>query len=179
MKDTGIVRRLDMLGRVVVPKEIRSVLKIDFGDQIEIWTDKDSVILKKYYPLQNIGESAEGVAKSLSAFTGHEVAVSDGERLVAVFGKTLKRYEGESISGELKKLIQERKTLSVCFNDGGNALAVSGEEKDFYNQLFIPIEKDGEAIGLIMLLNAEKERRITEQDMKLALLCARLIAETV
>ena len=179
MKDTGIVRRVDMLGRVVVPKEIRTVLKIDLGDSMEIYTDKDSIVLKKYYPIKSLGDSVYAVAKTLSKFTGHEVLVSDENLFVAGEGKLAGKYVFKEISEEIKRLIFEDKILSVSFSDGGETLPITRDEKAFFNQLFFPIKSGGKAIGLIILLNEDKDRRITEQDVRLASLCSELISSAI
>ena len=179
MKDTGIVRRMDMLGRVVIPKEIRTILKIDFGDPIEIYTDKDAILLKKYYPVRSIVKSAGKIAYSLSEFTGHEVLICDETSFLAGAGKNAKRYDGESVSENVKELIRENKTYSARFISGEETLSLIEDEKRHFNQYFMPIIKDGETLGLIILANDEKDKIITEQDVRLASLCARLIAETV
>ena len=179
MKDTGIVRRMDMLGRVVIPKEIRTILKIDFGDPIEIYTDKDSIFLKKYFPVRSIAKSAGKIACSLSEFTGHEVLICDETAFIAGAGKNAKRYEGETVSENVKELIRGNKTYSARFISGEETLPIVENEKRHFNQYFMPIVSGDETLGLIILANDEKDKIITGQDVSLASLCARLIAETV
>ena len=87
MKATGIVRRIDDLGRVVVPKEIRRTLRIREGDPLEIFTDREGqVILKKYSPIGELSEFATGYAETLSKTTGHIACITDKDTVIAVSG---------------------------------------------------------------------------------------------
>jgi AbrB family transcriptional regulator (stage V sporulation protein T) len=90
MKATGIVRRVDVLGRVVVPKEIRKILGISEGDPLEIFTEKDGIILKKYSPLSNMDEIANDVAQALSRQTGKCVFICDKDVFLSASGLAVK-----------------------------------------------------------------------------------------
>ena len=99
MKATGIVRRIDDLGRVVVPKEIRRTMRIREGQAMEIYTGREGeIILKKYSPIEELAECAAGFTKSISTVTGCLVCVSDQEQIVAANGPEQKNYLGKSIS---------------------------------------------------------------------------------
>ena len=109
MKATGIVRRIDDLGRVVVPKEIRRVLRIREGDPLEIYTGTTGeVILKKYSPISELGQIAEGFAESASSILGLPVLVSDTDRFVAVSGLKQKDYINKAIDADLDDIIQSK-----------------------------------------------------------------------
>ena len=109
MKATGIVRRIDDLGRVVVPKEIRRTLRIREGDPLEIFTDREGeIILKKYSPIGELGLFAKQYAESLAQTTGHMVCVTDRDAIIATAGGAKKDYHGKSISIQLEQLIQNR-----------------------------------------------------------------------
>lgn len=85
MKATGIIRRVDDLGRIVIPKEIRKTLKIREGDPVEIFTDNQGqVILKKYSPIGEIENFAKAYAEAMSQIAGHRVLVTDREKVIAV-----------------------------------------------------------------------------------------------
>src|SRR5690606_11016659 len=87
MKATGIVRRIDDLGRVVIPKEIRRTLRIREGDPLEIFVDRDGeVILKKYSPIGELGDFAKEYAESLHESTGHITMICDRDTIIAVAG---------------------------------------------------------------------------------------------
>ena len=106
MKATGIVRRIDDLGRVVVPKEIRRTMRIREGQAMEIYTGREGeIILKKYSPIEELAECAAGFTKSISTVTGCLVCVSDQEQIVAANGPEQKNYLGKSISSRLEEAI--------------------------------------------------------------------------
>ena len=91
MRATGIVRRIDDLGRIVVPKEIRRTLRIREGDPLEIYTDHDGeVVLKKYSPIGEIAAIAKDYTDSLYRTLGHIVLISDRDAIVAVSGASKK-----------------------------------------------------------------------------------------
>ena len=103
MKATGIVRRIDDLGRVVIPKEIRRTLRIREGDPLEIFTDREGeVILKKYSPIGELGLFAKQYAESLAQTTGLMVCVSDRDTVIAAAGGAKKDYLGKPISKQLE-----------------------------------------------------------------------------
>ena len=90
MKDTGIVRRIDVLGRVVIPKEIRKTLKINEGDPVEIYTEKDALVIKKYSPVKTLGGSLDCAAESLAKCTGHSVIICDKANYISAAGSGIK-----------------------------------------------------------------------------------------
>ena len=93
LKATGVVRRIDDLGRIVVPKEIRKTLRIREGDPLEIFTDKEGVmILKKYSPIGELSEFASQYAETLAKTTGHIACISDKDTIIAVAGASKKEY---------------------------------------------------------------------------------------
>ena len=109
MKATGIVRRIDDLGRVVIPKEIRRTLKIREGDPLEIYTNSSGeVIFKKYSPIGELGDFALGYAETLSKTSGHATLITDKDNIVAVYGIPKKEITEKRLSPELEKLISER-----------------------------------------------------------------------
>lgn len=109
MKATGIVRRIDDLGRVVVPKEIRRTLKIREGDPIEIFTEKDGeIILRKYSQIGEMSEYAKQYADTLAHISGHIVIITDKNSIVAVSGAGKKDTIGKPITKELYGIIEKR-----------------------------------------------------------------------
>ena len=118
MKATGIVRRIDDLGRVVIPKEIRRTLRIREGDPLEIFVDRDGeVILKKYSPIGELGDFAKEYAESLFESTGHITLISDRDTLIAVAGASKKEYLDKQISMLLENCMEGRKII-VEVNSG-------------------------------------------------------------
>lgn len=118
MKATGIVRRIDDLGRIVVPKEIRRTLRIREGDPLEIFTDREGeIILKKYSPIGELSQFAGEYAESLAQTTGHLVLITDCDHVVTASGTGKKEYEGKPISKQLEDAISERKNFLASRND--------------------------------------------------------------
>lgn len=177
MKATGIVRRVDVLGRVVIPREIRRILKIEEGDPLEIFTDRDEIILKKYSPIFNADGLADCVAASLSARTGHTAAVCDKDVFLSACGTGSKDFRAKNISKKLFKLLDGNKPLVVNHADGGEpADLTDGENYGFFNELVMPIATNKEVIGGIILADKSKDMPITSVDIQLAALSADFIA---
>ena len=171
MKATGVVRRIDDLGRIVIPKEIRRTLRIKEGDPIEIFTDKEGeVILKKYSPIGELSEFATGYAETLAKTTGHIACITDKDSVIAVSGGSKKEYLEKSISPELEKLIENKevytskdnneKALPITQNANTNALNNS--------QVIYPIISDGDVIGSIVLLSKEQNTKMGDSELKVA-----------
>ena len=118
MKATGIVRRIDDLGRIVIPKEIRRTLRIRESDPLEIFTDREGeIILKKYSPIGEMTTFARQYAESLSQVSGHAALIADRDQFIAVSGG-YKQFLGKSISKKLEEKITERETIIVYSRNG-------------------------------------------------------------
>ena len=112
MKATGIVRRIDDLGRVVIPKEIRRTLRIREGDPLEIFTDRGGeVILKKYSPMVDLSYFAQEYADSLAETTGHIAIIADQDEIVAVGGAPRRSFKNKA--DEFAVMMKEGRTLSL------------------------------------------------------------------
>ena len=177
MKATGIVRRVDVLGRVVVPKEIRKILGISEGDPLEIFTEKDGIILKKYSPLSNMDEIANDVANALSRQTGKCVFICDKDVVISASGLGVKEILGTEISKQILELILNKQTLVCSFEDGATPLKITDTENfGFYNQLIMPIRVGDEAVGCIIVCDKFKERKISSNEIELAELVCEMLA---
>ena len=136
MKATGIVRRIDDLGRVVIPKEIRRTLRIREGDPLEIFTDREGgVILKKYSPIGELSDFSKGYTESLQQTIGHVIMICDKDSVVSISGAPKKEYMDKKISSELEKLIDDRKTVST--SEGKEVIPIYDDEdiQGKYNQI--------------------------------------------
>ena len=117
MKATGIVRRIDDLGRVVIPKEIRRTLRIKEGTPLEIFTDKErEIILKKYSPIGELNLFAKEYAEALAQATGMVACITDHDQVVAAAGQRSREFAGKEISRELDRVISDREMR--CFHSG-------------------------------------------------------------
>lgn len=177
MKATGIVRRVDVLGRVVVPKEIRKILGISEGDPLEIFTEKDGIILKKYSPLSSICEIASEAANALSHQTGKCVFICDKDVFVSASGMGVKELLGTEISMQIRELILNKQTLVCSFEDGATPLKLTDNENfGFYNQLIMPICVCDEAVGCIIVCDKFKEGKISSNEIELTELVCEILA---
>ncbi|MBQ8725784.1 MAG: AbrB/MazE/SpoVT family DNA-binding domain-containing protein [Clostridia bacterium] len=177
MRATGIIRRVDVLGRVVVPKEIRKVLKIDEGDPLEIFTDKDGIILKKYSPITNMDGLADDVCKALARQTAKCVYVTDKDSFVAASGNCPKQAVFSGISSEIYKLIVNKQTVISSYDEGGAPLPLSdGEPCDFTNQLVMPVIANDEGVGCIIIGDKSKENKISSNDIELVSFACEVLA---
>ena len=143
MKATGIVRRIDDLGRVVIPKEIRRTLRIREGDPLEIYTEKDGgVIFRKYSPMGDLQEFAAQMCESIGSATGHIAAVTDRDSIIALYGIPKRELMDKPNSPELEKLMEQRKNY-LYKNGDAPILAADGEEKCccFWGKTTVPCRK--------------------------------------
>ena len=167
MKATGIVRRVDDLGRIVIPKEIRRTLRIREGDPLEIYTEKDGgVIFRKYSPMGDLQEFAAQMCDSISSSTGMVSAVSDRDSIIALAGVPRKELLDKSNSPELDKLMEQRR--NYCYQPGDpRMMPCSGAEK-YHLGAAAPILCQGDLMGCVMLLLQEDDQALQESDLQLA-----------
>ncbi|MEI3060631.1 MAG: stage V sporulation T C-terminal domain-containing protein [Oscillospiraceae bacterium] len=166
MKATGIVRRIDDLGRVVIPKEIRRTLRIREGDPLEIYTEKDGgVIFRKYLPMGDLQDFAAQICESIGKNTGRIAAVADRDSIIALSGAPRRELVDRRNSADLENLMEQRK--SYRYSPGNVKLrAVEGSEK-YYLGAAAPIVAQGDLMGCVMLLMDEEETPPAEGDQKL------------
>lgn len=153
MKATGIVRRIDDLGRVVIPKEIRRTLKIREGMPMEIYTDvSGEVILKKYSPVGEMSQLASAYAETLVHLTGHAAAVCDTEQIIAVAGPAKKELLHKPIAPQLDELVQSRRS----FISAGENTVLACKDLPAAALCVFPIVNLGDVMGAVLLLKGEK-----------------------
>lgn len=158
MKATGIVRRIDDLGRVVIPKEIRRTLRIKEGTPLEIFTDREGeVILKKYSPIGELSIFAKEYAEALAQTTGLVSCITDHDQVVAAAGPGSKEFAGKEISSELEEAIAEREGKCVSGEEKGKIPVVSEQKNMMYSQTIQPIICAGDAIGAVILLGKDEK----------------------
>lgn len=173
LRATGIVRRIDDLGRIVVPKEIRRTLRIREGDPLEIFTDREGeIILKKYSPIGELAQFAGEYSESLSQTTGHLVIITDCDHVVAAAGAGKKEFEGKAISRQLEEAIGERKNF-LASKDDGNFIRITQDDAGEYGQQSVStIICEGDAIGAVVLCNKDENVKMSETESKLAIAAA-------
>ncbi len=171
MKATGVVRRIDDLGRVVIPKEIRKTLRIKEGDPLEIFTDKEGeVILKKYSPIGELTEFATGYAETLAKTTGHIACITDKDTVIAVSGGAKKELLEQDISEELERLMDDKEKYTSKENNGLAIPITKNENKErrYNSQVVYPIISDGDVIGTVILLSKDNSTKMNEVEQKVA-----------
>ncbi len=169
MKATGVVRRIDDLGRVVIPKEIRKTLRIKEGDPLEIFTDKEGeVILKKYSPIGELSEFATEYAETLAKTTGHIACITDKDTVIAVSGASKKEFLEQGISEELEKLLEDKENYTSKENNDISVPITRNDNKDrkFNSQVVYPIISDGDVIGSVILLSKDSGTKMSEVEQK-------------
>ena len=167
MKATGIVRRVDDLGRIVIPKEIRRTLRIREGDPLEIYTEKDGgVIFRKYSPMGDLQEFAAQMCEAIGSSTGHIAAVSDRDSVIAIHGAPRRDLVDRPNSAALERLMEQRRHYRFEYGDP-TVPVVDGVDK-YHLAVAAPILSRGDLMGCVMLLTEDAGRCLGESDQKLA-----------
>ena len=167
MKATGIVRRVDSLGRVVIPKEIRHTLRIKEGSPLEIYTEKDGgVTFRKYSPLGDLQDFAAQMCDSIRRNTGCIAAVSDRDAIIALSGAPKRELLDKPNSEELGQLMEQRKNYLYEIGEP-RIQAAEGADK-YHLGVAAPILSQGDLMGCVMLLLGDGDAPLSEQDQKLA-----------
>lgn len=169
MKATGIVRRIDDLGRVVIPKEIRKTLRIREGDPLEIYTDREGeIILKKYSPIAELSDFATQYAESLHKTSGHITCICDKDGVVAVSGAPKKDFTDKGLSEEVEKIIEEKSTVIVKSQEDNIIPIVKGDTgRKYSSQVIAPIISEGDPIGAVIMLSTDPNVVMDEVEAKL------------
>lgn len=166
MKATGIVRRIDDLGRVVIPKEIRRTLRIREGDPLEIFTERDGgIMLRKYSPISELSDFARDFSVAIEAITEKNTVICDKDGVICAAGNRKKDYTGKMLSKQLERLM-----IAGIF--GAKLITESGfiqifEDEDitmFTSQILQPIVMEGQLIGMVILSTKEGEAKLTDSD---------------
>lgn len=171
MKATGIVRRIDDLGRVVIPKEIRRTLRIREGDPLEIFTDREGgVILKKYSPIGELGDFAKEYAEALNTSVGDIVTICDKDSIIAVSGGVKKEYFEKRVSNELEKIMNDRKLYNMNENNNIAIPLYDDENVDekYSAEVIAPIIAEGDAIGAVVILSKDAGINYGKTEAKLS-----------
>ena len=149
MKSTGVVRRIDDLGRIVIPKEIRKTLRIRDGEYLQFFLESDNIILQKYSPMIGLPEFYKDYVNSVYSEIGGNVIITDREKIVAISGDLKKRYIDKRISNFLDDIIQNR---VISYSLDKTSIDLINEKLDNVSYVIAPIISDGDAIGAVIIL---------------------------
>ena len=167
MKATGIVRRIDDLGRVVIPKEIRRTMRIREGDPLEIFTGHEGeVIFKKYSPIGEIGSFAWQYAEAMHKVGGFPVVISDRDHVIAAAGLPKREVQERRISQALEDLMEERNSYILESPSSAPLYPVEGIDKKAL--VSVPIISSGDVCGAVSMLAGENPSLAKDSQIKMA-----------
>ena len=172
MKATGIVRRIDELGRIVIPKEIRRILHIGEGDPIEIFTDDDRVVLKKYARIRELGDYADTYCQALNGALGFSACITDTETILYAEGSMKKRLLGAALADDF--IEQMRKKQTVLSPEGSRLL--NGDETTF-RLASVPIVQTGDVCGSVLLCSLDERLPLGETERSILKTAALYLAK--
>lgn len=176
MKATGIVRRIDDLGRIVIPKEIRRTLRIRESDPLEIFTDREGeIILKKYSSIGEMNSFAKQYADSLAQVSGKVAVIADRDRYIAVSGG-MKTLLNKHISKDVENKMERREQVMAGKNDKLFVM-LAEDENDCEWQMMAPIISEGDVVGAVFLLSADAKDSMGEVERKLVLSAASFLGK--
>ena len=175
MKATGIVRRIDELGRIVVPKEIRKNLRINEGENLEIFVDdEDNIVLKRYSLVKKLEELSKVISESIYYYTKNVVLVFDSKEIIAVSGLSKKEYLNKEISNYLESMILKREnTISKSIE----TMEITDDKTLKVSYAICPIILSGDCIGSIIILNEKNE--ITDADYKIIQIASKILCTSL
>ncbi len=153
MKATGVVRRIDELGRIVIPKEIRKTLRIKEGENLEIFIDdKENIVLKKYSTMNKIEDFAQELTDSIYTFFKHNIIITDNDTIIAASGKYKKKYLNKSISSYLESALLNREKSIEKYNKKINIIEEEVLEGTYAISTII---SNGDVVGLVIIFDNE------------------------
>lgn len=172
MKLAGIVRRIDELGRIVIPKEIRKTLHIKNGENLEIFINDDQIILKKYSELGNLSELSDTIAQTLNLYLKTSVLISDTDKFISISGPLKKQYQNKEISETILKYINARKIVTVQ----DKKINLTKDKAEDGNIVVSPIIANGDEIGSIVVVSNEE---LTKNNIDMINLLSKVLAKHI
>ena len=175
MKATGIVRRIDDLGRVVIPKEIRRTMRIREGDPLEIYTDNNGeVIFKKYSPIGELNDFATQIAESVSGLAVAPIVILDRDHCIATAGISKKEVLERRITSQAEEILEKRVKF-VCNDSSEQVQPLEGVDK--LASVFVPIISNGDITGAVVLLKDNIDDKCSETDEKICTIAANFLSK--
>lgn len=171
MKATGIIRRIDELGRIVIPKEIRKTQRIKEGENLEIYVDnQDNIILRKYSAMKKMEDFAQDFTDAIHSFIKHNIFITDNDTILAFSGPLKKEYNQKTISEELETKIKRRENMIEKHNKKIHLIEDKEEEGTY---AVSPIIVNGDTAGIVMIFS--KEEPVEEEDFKIVQIASRFL----
>ncbi|MBO5407845.1 MAG: AbrB/MazE/SpoVT family DNA-binding domain-containing protein [Clostridia bacterium] len=177
MKATGIVRRIDDLGRVVIPKEIRRTMRIREGDPLEIFTNKDGeVIFKKYSAVGELANFATQYADALYKISGHNTAITDTDSIICAAGVGKKELIEKNFSSEIETVLKNREPYFVQ-TLSESRVHLLDHDNNYLCGAVIPILSEGDIIGSVVLYSTDVKTVLGDTEKKLATTAATVLGK--
>ena len=174
MKTTGVVRRIDDLGRIVIPKEIRKGLRIKNGESLEIFLDSENIVLKKYSPLVNLNDFYKKYVDSIYGSIKENIFIVSRDTIVAVAGDLKKKYQDKNISPEIDNIIQKR--INIIEKEFNNLNLIESVNENC-SYIVSPIIASGDAIGAVIMISLE--RALDDYDEKVISIAAKFLGKYI
>ena len=174
MKNTGVVRRIDDLGRIVIPKEIRKMLRIKDGESLEIFLNSDNIVLKKYSPLDSLPDFYNDYVDSIYSEIGNNIMIVDRDNFIAISGDLKKEYIGQTISGDIEEIIQNRVVVS---SKELEKISLVNDDKVEASYVIAPIISNGDAIGAVIIMSTDK--KIDDFIIKTGIIAAKFLGKYI
>ncbi len=173
MKATGVVRRIDELGRIVIPKEIRKTMHIREGENIEIFIEgEQNIVLKKYSAVKKLDDFASRLTDAIYAFLKYNVIITDTDSIVAISGPLKKELNGESLSEDMINAIKRRESI---LEKNNKKITITNNHSYEGSYVIHSIVSDGDVVGLVILLSTED--KIGEVEEKIAHIASQFLAK--
>ncbi len=150
MVSSGIIRRIDELGRIVIPKEIRKKLRIKTGDSLEIIVDDESIILNRYSQIENINDIIDSYTNAFNKVLKYNIIVTDTDKIIAISGNLKKKYLNLEIGSELEKIIERRDNVN-SLKKTNIEISPGLNEEGYYT--ISPIICNGDSLGIVMIIS--------------------------
>lgn len=174
MKSTGVVRRVDDLGRIVIPKEIRQTLRIRDGESLEIFVDREMIALKKFSKMSDMDDVSKQLVDIINAAINKTVLVTDRDKFIAGAGPLKKKYFEANISHYLEGVMRNRE--SIVFNNVQNISLVEGGIEKLAS-IIVPIIMNGDVMGLVLVLSEKSD--IGQLEEKMATVAAQFLGKHI
>lgn len=174
MKSTGVVRRVDDLGRIVIPKEIRRTLRIRDGEELEIFVDNDGVVLKKFSKISDLGDVSKKIIDVVSSIVGKTLLVTDRDYFITGSGELKKNYMNKEISKKVEDIIETR---TVCIEKTISSIELADGTEDKYSYIVNPIISFGDVVGTVIMISTSSD--ISEFDVTISGMIAQFLGKYV
>jgi len=168
MKSTGVVRRIDDLGRIVLPKEIRKTLRIREGESLEIYTNGEEIVLKKFTSSSDLKEISQNLIDTITNTIKNSILVADRDNIIAGSGPLKKEFISKHISSKLENILLNNEKTSKYSVEYKEIIESDNKSNKIFDYLVNPILSEGEVIGLILIIDVHTGKMFSEEQEHMA-----------